>query len=174
MASGEFWADRIASLRNDPERRLLLALDNLPLPAAFREAAVAVRALVRAKKKLRVACNDELTLLYWLAAVNSFSVPYSETLKEPGYNVMQSIPGTTIKTLPFTYNELGHEHLTLLSKTDVKWIEEAWGAPISHRTLHTMHITLWRDFEEQLRLVRQAERDKFVNELRTLLVQPRQ
>lgn len=174
LTSGEFWADRISALRTDPEKRLLLALDNLPLPGAFREAAVAVRALVRAKKKLRININDELTLLYWLAAVNSFSVPYSENLKEPGYNVMQTIPGKIIRTLSFTYRELGHEHLTLLSKTDVKCIEEAWGVPSSHSTLHKMHIALWREFEERLRLNREAEKSKFVNELRTLLIQPRQ
>ena len=174
ITSGEFWADRIAFLRTDPERRLLLALDNLPLPEAFREAAIAVRSLVRTKRKLRVDFNEELTLLYWLAAVNSFSVPYSEVLKEPGYNVIQTIPGKTIRTLPFTYSELGHEHLTLLSKTDVKWIEEAWGAPTSHTTLHTMYIDLWKEFEERLRLIREAERNKFVDELKTLLVQPGQ
>ena len=174
ISSGEFWADRLANVRADPERRLQLAIDNLPLPAAFREAAVAVRSLVRAKRKLRVDFKDELALLYWLAAVNSFSVPFSEVLNEPGYNVIQAIPGKEVKTLPFTYNELGYEHLALLNKTDVKWIEEAWGAPVSHGTLHRMHIGLWREFEERLRLAREAERAKFVGELRALLSQSRQ
>ncbi len=171
IASGEFWADRIALLHSDPEKRLQLALDNLPLPRAFREAAVAVRSLVREKKKLRIAVKEELTLLYWLAAVNSFSVPFSEVLNEPGYNVIQSIPGKTMQTLPFTYGELGYEYLTLLNKTDVKWIEEAWGSPSSHTTLYSMHIDLWKESEKRLRLIRESERNKFVNELRTLLVQ---
>ena len=171
IASGEFWVDRIALLRTDPEKRLQRALENLPLPGAFREAAVAVRPLIRAKRKLRVDFKEELTLLYWLAAVNSFTVPFSEVLSEPGYNVMQTIPGRTIKTLPFTYIELGYERLTLLNKTDVKWIEEAWGAPSSHSTLHTMHIDLWNEFEERLRLIREAAKNRFVDELSTLLVQ---
>lgn len=158
LASGEFWADRIKALRGEPAKRLRLAIDNLPLPAAFREAAVATRALIREKRKLKGSFEDELTLLYWLAAVNSFSIPYSEVLREPGYNVMELIPGKTIKALPFTYRELGYTQLELLNKTDVKLIEEAWGKPMSHSTLHRMHIGIWKEFEEKLRVVREAER----------------
>ena len=115
-----------------------------------------------------------MTLLYWLAAVNSFAIPYSEVLREPGYNVMQTIPGKTIKGLPFTYCELGHEHLELLNKTDVKWIEEAWGAPTSHTTLHRMHVRVWDEFEQKLSVVQAAERAKYVDDLVSLLGQSQQ
>lgn len=169
LASGEFWADRIAALRTEPNRRLKLAIENLPLPAAFREAAIAVRSLIREKRKVKAEYKDELSLLYWLAAINSFSIPYSEVLREPGYNVMETIPGQSVKKLPFSYRELGHEHLDLLNKTDVKWIEEAWGAPSKHNTLHTMYIGLWQEFEENLRVVREAERNKFSNTVMSLI-----
>jgi hypothetical protein len=46
-----FWADKIKELRGEPTKRLKMALDNLPLPAAFREGAVATRALIREKRK---------------------------------------------------------------------------------------------------------------------------
>ena len=174
LQNGTFWADRIKQFRDQPTERLRLAIENLPLPAAFREAAIATRALIREQIKRGEDFKEELTLLYWLAAVNSFLIPYSEVLKEPGYNVIQTIPGKTIKSLPFTYSELGYEQLTLLKKTDVKWIEKAWGTPSSHSTLNKMHIDLWREFEEKLRLVREAEGNSFVNELRALLVQSRQ
>lgn len=39
VAGGGFWADRIKEFRGEPQQRLRLAMDNLPLPAAFREAA---------------------------------------------------------------------------------------------------------------------------------------
>lgn len=169
LASGEFWADRIKALHGEPAKRLRLAIANLPLPAAFREAAVATRALIREKRKLKDGFEDELTLLYWLAAVNSFSIPYSEALREPGYNVMESIPGKTIKTLPFTCRELGYEQLELLNKADVKWIEETWGKPTSHSTLHRMHIGIWKEFERKLCVAREAECAKFTEEIKTLL-----
>ena len=51
VPKGVFWADYIKTLRDDPEGRLVVARDYLPLPAAFREAAVALRALIRGKRK---------------------------------------------------------------------------------------------------------------------------
>lgn len=38
-----FWADEIRKEKDDPDERLAMALRNLPLPAAFREAAKALR-----------------------------------------------------------------------------------------------------------------------------------
>ena len=48
-----FWADKIKEFRGEPVKRLAMALENLPLPAAFREAAIALRALIRAKRKAK-------------------------------------------------------------------------------------------------------------------------
>lgn len=154
---GEFWADRIKKLRNEPIKRLSLALENLPLPASFREGAIAIRALISEKRKAKANYEEELALLYWLAAINSFSVPYSEVLTEPGYNVIESIPGSKLKALYFSYKDLGYEKLGLLNKTDVKWFIEAWGEPKCHSTLHELHIDLWKEYENKL----QAKRKKF-------------
>ena len=46
-----FWADKIKEFRGEPAKRLAMAMDNLPLPAAFREAAIALRAMIRPKRK---------------------------------------------------------------------------------------------------------------------------
>jgi len=59
---GEFWADTIKKYHNDPNKRLMIALDNLPLPGAFREAKVALRATIRSKRKLKQDHSDELEL----------------------------------------------------------------------------------------------------------------
>src|SRR5687767_10173567 len=69
--SGAFWADRIKAFRGDAPRRLELAMDHLPLPRAFSEAALALRAQIRAKRKTRESFQDDLSLLYWLAAIRS-------------------------------------------------------------------------------------------------------
>ena len=116
----QFWADRIAKYRDQPVERLQLSIQNLPLPAAFREAAVAIRALIRSRVQEKQDFIDELVLLYWLAAVESFGIPYSEHLRQPGFNVLQRVPGHVIKSLPFTYKALGYKYLTLLNKTDIK------------------------------------------------------
>ena len=64
LNNGEFWADRIKKLKGEPVKRLSLALENLPLPASFREAAIATRALIREKRKQKFDYDEELALLY--------------------------------------------------------------------------------------------------------------
>ena len=60
IESGQFWAERINTLKHLPIERLKLALENLPLPAAFRKAAVATRAIIRAKRKVDEQYDQEL------------------------------------------------------------------------------------------------------------------
>lgn len=147
LRDGTFWADRIAQFRDQPVERLKLAIENLPLPAAFREAAIATRALVRARIQRGEDVTQELALLYWLAAVESFGLPYSEHLRQPGFNVLQSVPGDVIKALPFSYAQLGYKQLGLLNKTDVKWFVAQWGEPIGHTTLNALHYDIWQKYE---------------------------
>ena len=54
---GVFWADYIKTLKDDPERRLAVARAYLPLPAAFRHAAVALRALIRRRQSDKRKCD---------------------------------------------------------------------------------------------------------------------
>ncbi len=150
LSSGQFWADRIKEFRAEPIQRLTLALNNLPLPAAFREAAIALRALIKVKEKSNTSYVDELVLLYWLAAIDSFSVPYSEVLRMPGYDVLESIPGSVIKSFQFEYSELGFERLKLLGPMDHKRIVKLWGHPRVHTSLHELHGAIWRSYESQL------------------------
>ena len=168
LQKGEFWADRIKEMRGEPVARLALALENLPLPASFREAAIATRALIREKRKQKSDYDEELALLYWLAAINSFSIPYSEVLQEPGFNVIESIPGKKLKGLPFTYQTLGYEKLNLLNKTDIKWIVERWGDPEKHTTLHEMHTKVWSEYETKLKDKRANRYQETVNRINEL------
>lgn len=121
------------------------------MPAAFREALIAIHALIRLKRTKSESYEDEITLLYFLAAIHSFSIPYSAVLKEPGFNVIQSMPGDTFKNLSFTYKELGYENLLLLKKTDKKFLIELWGEPEQHSTLNLIHNNLWREYELKLK-----------------------
>ena len=101
LETGQFWADRIKGLRGEPAERLKVAIENLPLPGAFREAAIATRALIRECRKKGQPYGEQLALLYWLAAVSSFSIPYSQKLQEPGYNVIDVCPGQSAKRARF-------------------------------------------------------------------------
>jgi len=167
IESGEFWADRIKQVRDQPDKRLHLALENLPLPGAFREAAIAVRALIRQKQKAGDPPNEELAMLYWLAALRSFMLDYAPRLQQPGFNVVEAMPGKVLRSLSFSYRELGYENLELLNKTDVKWIREAWGEPDSHTTLAVLHREVWEEYESKLLAEQKASRRKLRAELET-------
>jgi hypothetical protein len=157
LDKGDFWADRIKKYKGEPAKRLKLALENIPLPASFREAAIATRVLIREKRKEKESYDEQLYLLYWLAAIESFSISYSEKLKEPGYNVIESIPGEKLKILPFSYKQLGYKELPLLNKTDVKWLIETWGEPEKHNTLHKLHLVVWEDYEDKQKIKRNLD-----------------
>ena len=143
-----FWADEIKKSRDNPEERLKIAIKNLPLPAAFREAAIALRAKIRSKRKAKISFDAELEMLYLLAAIESFGIPYSQNLKLPGYNVLSFIPAETIKNLTFSFDSLGFENLELLKKTDKKLLIEHWGTPKNHSTLNELHQDVWLKFEK--------------------------
>ena len=150
LDADEFWADRIRQYRREPKKRLALALKHLPLPPAFREAAIAIRAVVRVNRKARASVKEELSLLYRLAAVRSFMLDYAPRLQEPGFNVVEATPGHLVWSLPYTYSELGYRELSLLNKTDIKWLIEAWGEADSHTTLNVIHRSLWDEYETKL------------------------
>lgn len=168
LREGDFWAERIKEFKGEPVKQLRVALENLPLPASFREAAIATRAMIREKRRLKENYDDELVLLYWLAAINSFSIPYSEVLKEPGYNIVESIPGKKLKDLAFSYHVLGYQNLELLNKTDIKWIVSHWGQPGSHTTLHDLHLDIWKEYENKLKAKRDKSDQAFLRELNNL------
>ena len=167
--TGAFWADRIKQYRNEPGKRLEEAIAHIPLPAAFEHAAVALRAIIRSKRKLSEPYANELGLLYWIAAVNSFTLPYAERLKQPGYNVIASIPGERIRALSVDYRTLGYSKLNLLTKTDIKWLIATHGEPQSHATLNQLHRALWDEYENKLIEQERERTERFKQELRELL-----
>jgi len=84
-------------------------------------------------------------------------LPYADRLKEPGYNVIESIPGRLLRSLPIDYRQLGYNELRLLNKTDKKWLVEAYGEADAHTTLNRIHRRLWDEYEEKLLQRRRVE-----------------
>ncbi|WP_308687292.1 hypothetical protein [uncultured Treponema sp.] len=130
--------------KQDYEERLKNALSEIPLPAAYREAAVALRGLRRTYSE-----NAEryIKQLYDLAVKNSLSIDYSDFCEYPGYNILETIPEAVISSLEYTYNEIGYEKLSLLTATDIKAVTGLWGEPKSHKTLNEKYHKLWHDYE---------------------------
>ncbi|MCA3752032.1 MAG: hypothetical protein IM658_00115 [Phenylobacterium sp.] len=155
---GKFWGDAIKEVRNNRAARLAMAHRQLPLPAAFREIALARRAIIRRLKKDGRPFDDELRQLHYWAALSSCSVPYSEASREPGYNILVSTPYAKLAELDLSFDVIGSENLPGLTQGDRKMMREAWGEPKAHTTAHELYGELWREQERKLVDVRTKRR----------------
>jgi hypothetical protein len=140
-----FWADEIRKGNGNPGNRLAMALKNLPLPAAFREAGKALRQIIRAHRAASTRVEEPLTMLYSLAAAESFvsASAYIEELLEPAFNAIEMLSENDWRSLRFDYNQLGYQCLPLLNKADRKWIVDAWGEPEKHTSLRALYAEVW-------------------------------
>lgn len=168
-----FWADFIKTRRNRPNDRLAIARQHFPLPAAFREAAIALRALIRARRKAGEPFEDILEEFYRTAAQSDLLLhtPYLGSLIGPGFNVAQSIPRGMWEALEMPYPAIGHEELPILNKTDRKWIVEAWGEPRSHLSAQDYHATFWNAAVSTYRSKARASRAAFEQRMQELIAE---
>ena len=162
IADDTFWADRIKGTHDNPLQRLNLALENLPLPAAFRESAVALRAMVRSKRREQHDYATELKALYELALLYSFLQPdeYCEELQEPSYNVAEAVPKSHYDPFTGDYQTLGYSQLRRLGKTDIKWLVEAWGEPQTHTTIRALQSDRYQEYIDKVKRRRERERER--------------
>jgi hypothetical protein len=152
VPSGVFWADDVQTLENDPEARLATARVYLPLPAAFREAATALRALILARSKQSADGSDLLSQLHLIAAQESFLLATSYVPGVgPSSNVAATIPRHVWQQLPMPYEVIGYQYLSLLDWTDCRWLVAAWGEPDAHCSARDYHQAVWDDYVAEYR-----------------------
>ncbi|MBX4883831.1 hypothetical protein HJA90_09540 [Rhizobium bangladeshense] len=130
--NGEFWYDALNRIKNDPDQRYAMARRHLPLPAAWREMAVALRAKIRKARKEKVGYEDHLRELHHLAAMSSYA----------GYGYIQRVPYARLASLDLGYNRVGCDRLPLLGATDCRWMRELWGEPKEHSTAADLYETM--------------------------------
>ena len=152
--NGEFWFDALRKVRSDPNERLRIAEEHLPMPGAFQEAAVAHRTIVREKRASKADCRSELEQLHHLAAIWSFHIPYAPRLRQPGHNVLARVPFSQFRSMRLTWDAIGYEKLDLLTKTDRRLMAAAWGEPNSHATAHELYKAVWDRYENMMILER--------------------
>jgi hypothetical protein len=146
----KFWFNAIKQYRESPDKRLALALKNLPYPRAFSECFIALRAMINEKKKNNENIENDYKFLYKLGVINSMCIPYSERKEQPGFNVMVNIPGRLLLSLPTPYEIFGYEKIGF-SKTDCKAFVQLWGEPKSHTTMNEIYHEIWYKYESKLR-----------------------
>lgn len=137
--TGPFWGTEIKRLKDNPEKRLALAIENLPMPGAFMHAATAIRAMIKDNKKNNLPYADKVKNLYHLAVIHSL-----------GYPLLERIPGKLVANQPYNYKEIGYAELDLIGNHDVKMFIELWGQPDTHSTLYEKHKKKWKFYEDKI------------------------
>ena len=134
----------------DAYERLQKGLGQLPLPFGFREAILGLRAIIRVRRAEGSSTEEPLRLMHWLAAAESFRIPFAARLHEPGYNVFEAAPERDIRRMALDWNSIGCDSLSILTKTDRKLMRETWGTPDNHTTAHALYESLWLEIEDRL------------------------
>ena len=142
------WSNYIKKHREDPSQRYQVAQKFLPWPLGFKESVLALRAIIRDKKKADVDYESDLLSLYHLAAWESFCPKQCESIDEPAFKVFDQIPGGVVADLEVDYQQLGYKQLKLVTKTDAKMLVSLYGEPKQHSTLNQLYAEVWQQAEQ--------------------------
>jgi hypothetical protein len=156
---GEFWSEGIARLKNDPLARLEMALRHLPLPAAFREASIALRAMIRSKRKAKLPYDEELRQLHRLGAMASLA-PYDD---------LEMTPYTEVERIDLRPETIGWNEI--VGTMDAKWMAEAWSEPKQHTTAKALYPEVAKASADRYAKARQKMRDNLHTHLDALFEQ---
>jgi hypothetical protein len=151
---GDFWYDTLQREKADPVRRYEIARRHLPLPAAWREMAIALRAMISLARKSDESYENYLKELHQLASIWSFSDPAPSGRAGTGYRIMELTPYAKFAAFDLQWNRIGCDKLALLNQSDRKLMRYAWGEPDNHSTASQ----LYREFvAKELRRIDRAE-----------------
>lgn len=172
---GEFWYETLQREKNDPARRYEIARRHLPLPAAWREMAIALRAMIRQARKDGANWDHHASELHRLAGIWSFGDPAPTGRAGAGYGVIEMTPYATLAALDLAWDRIGCDELSLLNQTDRKVMRQLWGEPARHSTAHHLYREL---FDRQaLRIAadrdrrRRERQDRFVAEIDAIVAE---
>lgn len=129
----------------------------------------ALRAIAREQRHEKRDYVPALAALHRFAAIFSFCIPYSEKLKQPGFNIFERIPFAELWSLELRWEVIGCDLLDGLTKTDRKWMREVWGEPLVHTTGPALFPHFWGAHEDRIFVEQELEREKSRAEFRKLL-----
>lgn len=168
LENGKFWADAINDVHDDPCARIAIARRHLPVPAAFREIAIGLRALIRKARKERAEYEPWLRELHHFAAISSWSLPYNEIAQAPGFNVLERTPYARLAGLDLSWDTIGCDELPDLNKTDRTLMRQIWGEPRRHTTANALYRDLWIEGCRKVADGRERQMEGLLEDLREL------
>jgi hypothetical protein len=129
-AANDNWLTQVRSLRESGalDAALDLSRAQFPKTQAFQQAAIILRQQMReALEKFQPVDALLLELYHTAALADLFRTSSSHKPRDP----LAALDA--VRTHTFQYAALGHLRLKLLNKSDVRALEQLWGAPATHR-----------------------------------------
>lgn len=128
--SSDNWQEQVRQLRDQgrDEAALALCRQQFPRIQAFQQAALILRQLVRTRLEANQDPRHELRELYRSAVMAD--------LYRSGNPLKPRDPQAALRLLQereFDYQSIGTGELRLLTKGDVRHLEQLWGRPAQHR-----------------------------------------
>jgi hypothetical protein len=118
------------------------------LPLTIKHVVSILKDMIKEKRAAQEDAGELYEMLYGFGVLASMSIPYSERLEMPGFNVFEIMPGGSLIKLPMPYKEIGYEKLGF-TKTACKAFLELWGIPNNHTTLNEYYQEIWRFYEKK-------------------------
>jgi hypothetical protein len=129
------WKQQIQQLKEsgDHEAALQVCKQAWPQWQSYQQAAIVIRAAIRSAGAEPPA--EWLARLYQLAAEAGFLHDKVEGLPQPNWQTLACrFTPADLNRMDFDWQELGHQRMRLLTKTDVRQMTTAWGEPAKHQS----------------------------------------
>lgn len=124
------WLNQVKRLRDESslEAALILCRANYPRVQAFQQSGIILRQQIRDLIEIHRPVTTELKLLYRMAVLADL---YRNSNPRKPKN-----PEHTLQALlaqDFDYQQIGTRQLRLLTKSDIRHLEQLWGRPAAHQ-----------------------------------------
>lgn len=103
-----------------------------------------LRALIRERRKLKEQFNDLLKGLYGACVASDLAESLAFEGTSPRY-MARFVDINELQNVKLDYNTMGYQCLESLSKTDVKWLVEAFGEPSEHQSFDALWPSIRRN-----------------------------
>lgn len=136
------WQDQVKRLREESRDEAAVALcrQYFPRIQAFQQAAIILRHLVRVQVEANHSGVKELKELYRIAVMADLHRNSNPVKPKDGRSTLQQL-----LQLEFDYSAIGTRHLRLLTKSDVRHLEQLWGRPLQHQHAEECPGIRWND-----------------------------
>jgi DNA polymerase-3 subunit epsilon len=113
-------------------------------PHAASAVAKELRALIREKRRAKEPHQDLLRALYGACVAADLAKSISFEGTQPHYMV-RFVDINELQPVKLDYSVMGYQLIESLSKTDVKWLVEAFGEPAEHQSFDALWPTVRRN-----------------------------